>query len=53
MDIIFKHRGLFFVHTNINSGQGHDTLSRGGTWEANENEEANEHSFIGMSVFKD
>ena len=30
MDIIFRYRGLYFVRTNLNSGQGH-VLSMGGT----------------------
>ena len=53
MDIIFRYRGLYFVRTNIDSGQGHDIISMGGTWEANEDKKPNEHNLIGMSVFKE
>ena len=49
MDIIFRHRGLYFIRTNLNSGQGQ--LSMGGSWKTKEDDKPN--NFIGMSVSKE
>ena len=49
IDIIFRHRGLYFIRTNLNSGQGQ--LSMGGSWKTKEDDKPN--NFIGMSVSKE
>ena len=52
MDVILRHRGLYFVRTNINSGKEQDIISKGGTWETNKDEVTSDFNFLGMTVTK-
>ena len=52
MDVILRHRGLYFVRTNINSGKEQDIISMGGTWETNKDEVTSDFNFLGMTVTK-